>query len=433
MVTVKKRRFTPTSYKLMNVSDGRIFEDEGWTLSDPQSKVPSLVRAVYDKKQITPNPKLPGLYRYADWLPIKRVLRKAGTPVTYKSEGLAAHLGLENLYITFSGYNPEIGAEMKTCSFKETEAYSVLARMDNDNDGILIVQSAGNTARAFAQVCSDNDIPVVICIPEDSSHDLWFRRRLRECVKVVAVPHGCDYYDAITVGEKLARDSRFFLEGGAKNIARRDGMGTTLLSFAEETQRIPDAYFQAVGSGTGAIAAWENAQRLEADGRFGSNKMRVYVAQNAPFTLIADSWKAGSRELVSLSPEVGRRNAEMVLAKVLANRKPPYSLAGGLYDVLTASNGACLTCSNDELLYSMLLFRNLEGYDLLPAACCTVSSLINAVHSGLVKKDEFIMLNCTGGGSMASMSMGYKLKELDLIVSPDVDEDELIRDVNRLF
>ena len=171
MVTVKKRRFTPTSYKLMNVSDGRIFEDEGWTLSDPQSKVPSLVRAVYDKKQITPNPKLPGLYRYADWLPIKRVLRKAGAPVTYKSEGLAAHLGLENLYITFSGYNPEIGAEMKTCSFKETEAYSVLARMDKDSDGILIVQSAGNTARAFAQVCSDNDIPVVICIPEDSSQD----------------------------------------------------------------------------------------------------------------------------------------------------------------------------------------------------------------------------------------------------------------------
>ena len=55
------------------------------------------------------------------------------------------------------------------------------------------------------------------------------------------------------------------------------------------------------------------------------------------------------------------------------------------------------------------------------------------MHSGLVKKDEVMMLNCTGGGSMASMSMGYKLKEPDLIVSPDVDEDELIRDVNRLF
>lgn len=427
------KRFKPTSYKLMNVADGRIFEDEGWTLADPQSSTPSLVRAVYENKKFNPRRSLQGLYRYADWLPIRRVLKKSSAPVTYKSEGLANFLGLENLYITFSGYNPEIGAEMKTCSFKETEAYSVLARMDRKEDNILIVQSAGNTARAFAKVCSDNDIPVVICIPEDSKHDLWFRRRLRECVKVVAVPHGCDYYDAITVGEKLATDSRYFLEGGAKNVARRDGMGTTLLSFAECAGRIPDAYFQAVGSGTGAIAAWENAERLEGDGRYGKNNMRVYVAQNTPFTLIYDSWKAGMRSLSPLTPEQGRRDAEMILAKVLANRKPPYSLAGGLFDVLSQSHGDCFISSNDELVYSMLLFRDLEGFDLFPAACCAVSALIKAVRSGVVKKDECIMLNCTGGGSLSAMSRGYKVKEPDLIVDPDIDADRLVKMVNELF
>ena len=426
-------KFKPTSYKLMNVSDGRIFEDEGWTLADPEGKEPSLVRAVYENEQFVPREDLKGLYRYANWLPIKRTLKRSYAPVTYRSKGLGDLLGLENLYITVSGYVPKHGVKMETCSFKETEAFSICARLPKNNDRILVVQSAGNTARAFARVCSDNNIPIVICIPNDNINDLWFLRKLKPCVKIIATPNGTDYYDAIALGEKLCKDPRYMAEGGAKNVARRDGMGTTLLSAVEKIGRIPDAYFQAVGSGTGAIAAWENAERLAKDGRFGENKMRVYCVQNAPFTLIADSWKAGSRELVSLSPEVGRRNAEMVLAKVLANRKPPYSLAGGLYDVLTASNGACLTCSNDELLYSMLLFRNLEGYDLLPAACCAVSSLINAVHSGLVKKDEFIMLNCTGGGSMASMSMGYKQKEPDLIVSPDVDEDELIRDVNRLF
>lgn len=428
-----RRRFKPTSYKLMNVADGRIFEDEGWTLSDPQSATPSLVRAVYENKEFAPNPKLPGLYRYADWLPVKRVLRNAGMPVTYKSEGLAAHLGLENLYITFSGYRPDLGAEMETCSFKETEAYSVLARMDEAQDGVLIVQSAGNTARAFAKVCSDNDIPVVICIPEDSKHDLWFRRRLRECVKVIAVPHGCDYYDAITVGEKLASDPGYFLEGGAKNVARRDGMGTTVLSFAECAGRIPDAYFQAVGSGTGAIAAWENAGRLAADGRFGDNKMKVFVAQNSPFTLIHDSWKAASRELAATDPEEGRRDAGMILAKVLANRKPPYSIAGGLFDVLKASHGDTFVCSNEDILYSMLLFRDLEGYDLLPAACCAVSALLKAEHTGRVRKSDYIMLNCTGGGSMLSMSRGYKIKEPDLVVRPDIDTDSLIRMVNGLF
>lgn len=426
-------RIKPTAYKLMNVSDGRIFEDSGWSLSDPDAKEASLIRAVYENDRFTPRENLDGIYRYADWLPIKRTLKHSCTPVTYKSEGLAKYLGLDNLHITFSGYNPKIGANFETCSFKETEAFSVCARMDKNEDRILVVQSAGNTARAFAQVCSDNRIPVVICIPEDNKHDLWFHRRLRKCVKIVAAPHGCDYYDAIAIGEKLATSPRYFLEGGAKNVARRDGMGTTILSYVEKTGRIPDAYFQAVGSGTGAIAAWENAERLAADGRFGENDMRVYVAQNAPFTLIHDSWKAHSRELVNVTPAQGRRNAEVILAKVLANRKPPYSICGGLYDVLRASRGDSFSCSNDDIMYWILQFRNLEGYDLLPASAAAVCALAQAVWQGKVKKDEYIMLNCTGGGTLASMGLGYKIKEPDLVLSPELDAEEIINAVDNLF
>ena len=426
-------RFEPTKYHLVNVGNGREFEDKGWTMSDPEGGAPSLVRAVYDNKRFNPREDQDGIYRYADWMPIKRTLRKSCAPVTYKSKGLAQFLGLENLYITFSGWNPRIGAKMRTCSFKETEAYSVLARMDAREKRILVVQSAGNTARAFAQVCSDNRIPIVICVPEDSLHDLWFRRPLRSCVKLIAVPHGCDYYDAITLGEKLASDSRFMLEGGAKNVARRDGMGTTVLSCVEKMGRIPDAYFQAVGSGTGAIAAWENACRLAEDGRFGENRMRVYVAQNDPFTLMYDSWKAGSRALVDLDPEKGRHEAEVVLASVLSNRKPPYSLAGGLYDTLKASGGDFYLASNNDIIYWLLQFRNREGYDLLPASCVAVTALAKAVREGTVKKDEYIMLNCTGGGVLGAMARGFTLKDPDLVLSPDLPAEEIVSRVSALF
>jgi len=59
---------------------------------------------------------------------------------------------------------------------------------------------------------------------------------------------------------------RSICRGGARNIARRDGMGTTVLSAADCIGRIPDVYFQAVGSGTGAIAAHEANERLLEDG-----------------------------------------------------------------------------------------------------------------------------------------------------------------------
>ena len=426
-------KFKKTIYHLKNVADGREFEDSGWTLADPEYESPSLIQAVYENKRFTPREDLDGIYRYAEWMPIKRILKHSSAPVTYKSKGLAALLGLENLYITFSGWNPKIGAKMRTCSFKETEAYSILARMDEKEKRILIVQSAGNTARAFAQVCSDNRIPVVICVPQDNIHDLWFRKPLRKCVKLIAVPHGCDYYDAIALGEKLASDPRFMLEGGAKNIARRDGMGTTILSCVEKMGRIPDAYFQAVGSGTGAIAAWENACRLAEDGRFGENNMRVYVAQNSPFTLMYDAWKAGSRSLPDITPEEGRNKSEMILAKVLSNRKPPYSIAGGLYDVLKQSNGDFFLASNNDIIYWLMQFRNREGYDLLPAACTAVAALAQAVNDGIVKKDDYIMLNCTGGGTLSAMSKGFIHKEPDLVLSPDLPADEVVRAVIDLF
>ena len=427
-------RFKRTKYDLINVADGHRFEDKGWTLSDPAGKKPSLVRADYESKTFEPEggPRR-GIYRYACWMPIKRTLKKSCAPVTYKSKGLGKYLGLDNLYITFSGWNPKIGAKFRTCSFKETEAYSVLARLDPKEKRILVVQSAGNTARAFAQVCSDNKIPVVLCVPNDNLHDLWFTKKLDKCVKLVTVPHGCDYYDAISIGEKLAEDPGFILEGGAKNVARRDGMGTTILSFAEKTGRIPDAYFQAVGSGTGAIAAWENACRLAQDGRFGENHMKVFVAQNAPFTLIYDSWKARSRDLLPLEAEAGRREAEIILAKVLSNRKPPYSLAGGLYDVLKESGGDVFLADNNDIMYWMMQFRNLEGYDLLPAACVAVDALAKAVEEGKVGKEDLVMLNCTGGGTLTAMSKGYVFKGSDLELDPSAPSDEVIRKVKALF
>ena len=425
--------FKPTRYQLVNVGTGRIFEDGEWTLADPQAPSPSLVRAQYANRLFTPREDLDGLYRYAEWLPIKRVLKHSHAPVTYKSKYLADFLGMENLYITFSGFWPKIGARMATCSFKETEAYSVCARLPKNTKEVLVVQSAGNTARAFAQVCSDNGIPIVICIPEDNVHDMWFRKPLKNCVKLVAAPRGSDYYDAIALGEKICINPRYRAEGGAKNVARRDGMGTTVLSAVEAMGRVPDAYFQAVGSGTGAIAAWENALRLQEDGRYGGHKMRIYCSQNAPFTIMYDSWKADSRDLLPLSPEVSRRNSEVILAKVLSNRKPPYSLAGGLYDTLKASGGDMFKVTNDEIVYWMLQFFKLEGVDIFPAAASAVCALSQALEEGKVAKDEYVMLNITGGGMLNATKKGFTIKEPDIVLSPDLPAEEIIMAVDKLW
>lgn len=426
--------FKPTKYTLVCCADGHRIEDAGWTLEDPDCACPSLVRAEYENRQFNPREDLDGLYRYADWLPIKRTLKGSFPPVTYRSEGLAGELGLENLYITFSGYWPDKGARMATCSFKETEAYSVCGRLAENNERILVVASAGNTARAFAKVCSENGIPLLISIPEDNIDALWFTEPLNDCVKIMAAPKGSDYYDAIALADKVCSDPHFMAEGGAKNVARRDGMGTTLLSAVETIGRIPDAYFQAIGSGTGAIAAWENNLRLISDGRFGTHRMRLYPSQNSPFTVMYDSWKIHSRTLVEFPPEKARKAAEEIKAKVLSNRKPPYTLAGGLFDAMDDAGGDIFKVTNDELDLWKEKFLQLEGIDIHNAAAVAVASLAQAAAEGKVRKDEVIMLNITGGGEqLAKSEHDVVYAEPHLVLDPGLSAEEVVSAVLELF
>jgi len=60
---------------------------------------------------------------------------------------------------------------------------------------------------------------------------------------------GNDYTDAINLAGRIAKLPGI-VEGGARNVARRDGMGTLMLDAAVTLGKMPDHYFQAVGSGT---------------------------------------------------------------------------------------------------------------------------------------------------------------------------------------
>lgn len=425
IANLNMENFKPTKYTLKCVATGREFDDSGWILDDAECKTPSLVRAQYEKKQIELKPDSYGLYKFCDWLPVKRMLKGSSAPVTYKSEALAKHLGLDNLWITLNGYCPEKGVKMSTCSFKETEAYTVCARIDDKEERVMVVASAGNTARAFAKVCSDNNIKLLLAVPSDNLNALWFTEPLNDCVKLIACDKGGDYFDAINLSNLALKSSKFYAEGGAKNIARRDGMSTTVLSAVTTIGRIPDFYFQAVGSGTGAIAAWEANQRLIEDGRFGENLMRLIVSQNAPFVPMYDAWMADSRDMLPYDTKKARRDAEIIDAKVLSNRKPPYSLAGGLYDALKATNGKIMVATNAQARRARKLFKELEGIDIYSAPSVALWSLIKMVEAGEIKKEDCVMLNITGGGeerATQNKELWYLKPSKVFSLTPDVDE-----------
>jgi cysteate synthase len=390
--------------------------DDGIILENPQSQKPALLRAIFGKKRLELKNELPGIYKFSDWLPIARTLKSDGAPVTYKSRRLGRYLGLRNLYITFNGYWPEIGATMKTGTFKECEAYAVCARFPK-KAGTLVVASAGNTARAFMKVASENNIPIVIVVPEKSLDSLWSLEPLRPCVRIVAAGGESDYFDSIRLSNAISGLGGFVNEGGAKNVARRDGMGTTVLSAATTIGAIPDYYFQAVGSGTGAIAAHEANLRLNQSGQYIPKTMRLFLSQNLPFAPMAKAWAKKSRTLDQMDDEEALRQIDVMLAKVLSNRQPPYGITGGLYDALTASDGDIIPVENAQLLEAQALFLEKEGRDICPEAGVALASLMLKLEEGALRRSDIVMLNITGGG-LEALARDYRLipASADLVI-----------------
>ncbi|MBP7409990.1 cysteate synthase [Methanoculleus sp. 10] len=372
---------------------GRSFPDH-YTLDCP-SGCDTLLRTVYRERRLTLR-SLPGVFRYKEWLPVEGHLRVDAGPVSYESERLARELGLSNLIITFSGYWPERGAGMETCSFKELEAQPTALRLrEKGAGGVIQVSSAGNTGRAFCQVSGLTGTPVVVVVPTAAAGRLW---TTVPAENVCLITVDGDYSDSIAFGREVCSLPGIVPEGGAKNVARRDGMGTVVLDGALAAGRLPDYYFQAVGSGTGGIAAWEAAERLVADGRFGSRLTELHLSQNLPFVPMVRAWEAGRRTIVAEDMPDAEASIARVYADVLTNRHPPWGIRGGVRDALLASGGRMYAVGNEDARSAGRLFAETEEIDLDPAAAVAVASLARAVEEDLIDPKKHILLNVTGGG-----------------------------------
>jgi cysteate synthase len=263
----------------------------------------------------------------------------------------------------------------------------------------IVLASVGNTGRAFAHVSVLTGIDAYIVVPDSGISYLWLPEEPNESVHLIYMSPGNDYTDAINLAVRVAKLPGLVSEGGARNIARRDGMGTVMLDAAVTLGKMPDHYFQAVGSGTGGISAWEASLRLRADGRFGQKLPKLQLAQNLPFVPIYSAWQAKRRKII---PEIDMKDAkkqiEETYASVLTNRTPPYGIKGGLYDALGDTDGVMYAITREEAIEAKALFESLEGIDILPPSAVAVASLLKAVKTGNVGTGDIILLNIAGGG-----------------------------------
>jgi len=367
----------------------------------------ALLRTNYATKVFSPTDRR-DVFRYLDWLPPEGSLETTVGPVVYRSEALATRLDLSRLYVGFNGYAPEIGARNPTGSFKDFEALPTLLRFREQGKEAIILASAGNTARAFAYAATILGFTACLVVPEAMLHKLWLPRKTSDAVRLVVLERSADYAEAIRLASLLSERFGIPAEGGARNVARRDGMGTVVLEHVRVTGHLPNHYVQAVGSGTGAIAAWEASMRLIASGAYAAALPKLHLVQNAPFTPIHDAWTTGRpiRPDEDVSGQLDRIRA--IDADVLANRNPPFTVAGGVRDALRATDGCTYAVTNAEIASAQELFADAEKLPISPEAGAAVAALRQAALAGRIRRDESVLLNVTGNND-ALLRRDYEL------------------------
>lgn len=211
------------SHQLVCAACGKAYDDDGYRLRCDGEHEEAVLRTCYPAGNFVPNGRVSGLARYASWLPINSELSdNAERCVVFRSGALARRIGLENLWIAFSGHWPERGIRFATGTFKELEANVLIARLPQSSP-LIVIASVGNTAAALARISSLADRPCIVVIPEFGLNRIRFATDIGSCVRVVCLQNG-SYQDAIDFGQFLCQRFNWVWPGGSeRRHTRRAG------------------------------------------------------------------------------------------------------------------------------------------------------------------------------------------------------------------
>lgn len=388
-----------------------------------------LLKAVYPQ-HFSVDDSARGMWRFRSWLPVVAQGTTDAGSICFQAPELGSAVGLEDLWLSFSGYWPERGGACPTGSFKDLEVAPTLQRLLECGAPGVVVATAGNTGRSFAHFGGVIGYPVVVVVAEQHLPRIWRPGSHQAASTVVVALRDADYGDATEWAGQLADRIGWQVEGGVRNVARRDGIGTLLLDAVVEMGKLPDHYVQAVGGGPGPIGVGDMAGRLIADGHFGSEMPRFHLVQNAEHQPVVSAWRARHNKL---QPSDFPQEPVETFADVLVNRRPAYDMRGGLYDLLTESNGQTYAVSGSDAADAAALAERIMGIDVMEPAAVALAGLKQAVIAGEIGRRDSVLLAVTGGG-VARMGRDLMLYQPDKVEHLAVDEaaDHLVHRLARV-
>ena len=325
------------------------------------------------------------LWRYREVLPVERdenivSLGEGWTPLL-TAPRLAARLGLKGeLYIKDESQNPTQSFKARGMSAAVSMALELGARA-------LAVPSAGNAAGALAAYAARAGLEAHIFMPNDTP-----RANVVECEQTGA--HVTLMDGLITdCGAEVARrkDAEgWFDVSTLKEPYRVEGKKTLGYELAEQLDwQLPDVVIYPTGGGTGLIGMRKAFDEMEAMGWIGSKRPRMVTVQ-----------AAGCAPLVRAFME-GKRYADEFpnAATIASGLRVPRAIGDFLIlDALSASGGAAVSVTDEELIAAVREIGAAEGLFAAPEGAACLPALRKLIAAGEVGANERVVLFNTGAG-----------------------------------
>ena len=339
------------------------------------------------------------IWRYRELLPIQDnnniiTLGEGWTPLI-RAWNLGLMLGHPNIYIKDERQGP-------TGSFKDRQAAIAISMMKEAGIREAVVASTGNVAIAYSAYCARAGIKlwafVTSSVPAEKMREVALYGS--EVIKVAGT-----YDQAKQIAAQFAAGKGLFLDQGIKSIAAKEGMKTVAYEIAEQLGSIqagsdplipngnnhawqsPDWYLQAVSGGLGPVGVMKGFRELKEMGLV--DKMpKLACFQVAGCAPMANAFHKG----LDVPVDVDNPVTDIT---TLATGVP-----GEAYTVLReliAQHGGTIDAVTDaEAFRALHVVAKMDGLSVEPATAVAFAGLFNMIRQGTIKKDEIVVLNCSG-------------------------------------
>jgi threonine synthase len=347
------------------------------------------------------------MWRYRALLPVEELspvprLAVGWTPI-YECASLADRCGIGRLFVKDDGRNP-------TGSFKDRPSALAVVKAQEAGASVITTASSGNAGSALAGMCASVGMRSVIFVP--ASAPAAKIAQLQVYGATVVLVEG-SYDEAYDLCIDAARRYGWYQRSTGYNAFMAEGKKTAALEIAEQMNwTVPDRVVVAVGDGCVIGGLWKGFNDLFRLG-FIDRLPKMTGVQSENSSAVVDA--ANSDGVVHAGP------ATTIADSICVGRPRDATRA---IRAIRESGGTGVKVSDGEIIAGIPRLARATGVFAEPAAAASLAGLMKLGESGLLNRDERVLLVITGNGLKDVDAVRNSL-EKPLRVAGDVDLDYL--------